>query len=293
MSTKSNEKEKILAIIVFASAIFSAAIIVADELSTTIASPLGPLSWLRAPLGLYFGLFPVGYLALAFLFSWKEQGFLERIGLSIAVSISINVVSILLANIFLGFPITLTRNLIIILFWSIVFLLLFLLRSVFLPLATEFWQDYEWNKNENKKFFWLNLSDLVLFVSILAAIIVSISIITKPGQPFNGISLQLQPIAWLFLFLFPTGYFANYVFFSSKEKSILENLLFSIILSLPLQAISAIITTVLSFLGIAFSLNTMIFVSLTITFLFYFYILLDERLLPIINYWLERKERDW
>jgi hypothetical protein len=93
--------------------------------------------------------------------------------------------------------------------------------------------------------------------------------------------------------LFPTGYFANYVFFSSKEKSILENLLFSIILSLPLQAISAIITTVLSFLGIAFSLNTMIFVSLTITFLFYFYILLDERLLPIINYWLERKERDW
>lgn len=294
MSTESNEK--VFATIVLASVILSLAIIFLDEITTTINNPIGPISWLRVPLGLYLALFPVGYLALSFLFSFEEMPALERFGLSIAASISINVVSILLANIFLGFPITLARNALIIFLWSIAFYLLFLFRASFAPVAKEFWQQYDWEFGEKqKRFAWLKLTDLVLFVSILCGLIIAVATITKPSEPFNGISVALAPIAALFILLFPGGYFVLYSFFERKERSALANILLSILLSIPTHIASAIILFIASrvFHGIVFSFAKLLLVSIALVFLLYLFIFFSERILPVIYYWLDRRQRAW
>ncbi len=299
MYTKSNEtqkNEKLFAAIVLASAIFSAAIILLDEITTTIDNPIGMISWLRVPFGLYLGLFPVGYLALAFLFSFEEMPSLERFGLSIAASISINVVSILLANIFLGFPITLERNVLIILFWSFAFYFLFLFRASFVPVAMEFWQKYDWEFDEREnRFAWLKLIDLVLFVSILCGLIIAVASITRAGQPFNGITVALAPIAALFILLFPCGYFVLYSFFERKERSTLANSLLSIALSIPVHIASAIILFVAAtiFPKIIFSFAKILLVSVALVFLLYLFVFFNERIIPIIYYWLDRRQREW
>jgi len=293
MSIRFNEK--LLATIVLASVILSAVIIFADEISTTIQNPIGPISWLRVPLGLYLALFPVGYLALAFLFPLEEMPSLERFGLSIAVSISINVVSILLANIFFGFPITLARNMAIILFWSIAFFLLFLFRASFLPIAAEFWKQYDWEFGERQKSFaWLKLIDLVLFVSILSALLIAAASITKSGQPFNGITVSLAPIAALFILLFPGGYFVLYNFLERKERGIAANILISVLLSVPVHAASAALLFIVSaiFPEITFTFAKFLLASVAMVFLLYLYVFFNERIMPVIYFWFDRGFKD-
>ncbi len=299
MFTKSNEEqknEKLFAAIVLASAVFSTAIILLDEITTTIDNPIGTISWLRVPFSLYLALFPVGYLALAFLFSFEEMPLIERFGLSIAASISINVVSILLANIFLGFPITLLRNMIIVLFWSFAFYFLFLFRASFVPVAMEFFQQYDWEFGESQKHFaWLKLVDLVLFATILCGLIIAVASITRQGQPFNGIMVALAPIAALFILLFPCGYFMLYSFFERKERSTLANSLLSIALSIPVHIASTIILFVSAtiFPKIIFSFAKLLLVSVALVFLLYLFVFFNERILPIIYYWLDRRQRAW
>ncbi len=281
--------------IVFASVLFSAAIIVADELTTTIQNPIGVISWLRVPLGIYLGLFPVGFLALAFLFPFEEMDSIERFGLSIAVSISINVISILLANIFLSFPITLTRNLIIIVFWSIAFFALFLFRTSIVPVAVEFWEQYDWEFAESqKRFAWLKLFDIVLFSSLLAGLVLIVGVITKHGQAFNGISNALSPFALIFLLLFPSGYFVLYAFFSRVERSALANLLLIVLFSIPVHILSALILFTLSITTrTSFSFTKLLLVSVFFNILLYSFIFFSERIMPIAYYWLDRRQRAW
>ncbi|GEM_PF-2346378 len=299
MFTASNEEhlgtEKLLAKLVFASVIFCTIIIAADELTTTIQNPIGPLSWLRAPLGIYLGIFPVGFLALAFLFPQKQMGFFERFGLSIAASISITVVSILLANFFLAFPITLARNLFIIVFFSTVFFLLFLFRASFLPVAKEFWEQYDWEFEERqKRFGWLKLLDIMILLSVLAAVIVAISIITRPSQSFNGLSVMLAPLAEIFLLLFSSGYFALYAFFPRRERSSLANLLLVVLLSMPVHLASGIVLFIATlFLNTGFSIPKLLIVSTALNFLIYAFIFFSERVMPIVYYWLDRRKKAW
>lgn len=291
MSIESNERK--IATIVFASALLAIAIIVVDELTTTPLNPNGMISFLRIPFGLYLGLFPVGYLALAFLFSFKEMESLERFGLAIAASISINVVSILLSNIFLAFPITLEMNLVIIGFWCIVFFLLFLFRSSIAPVAQDFWEDYNWQFSEREqRFAWLKLFDLVFFVTLLCGLIIAASVITKSGQSFNGIAVSIAPLAALLILLFPSGYFLLYAFFQHGQRSIAKNIFLLVLLSVPVQAFSAIVLFLLAALSITgFSFAKMLLLSVAIDFLLYAFIFLSERVLPIVYFWHDRRNR--
>ena len=96
--------------LVYASEIASIIVLIIAELTFSALFGL-----IRIPIGIYFVLFPTGYLFTSALFSKEEElDAIERIALGVGLSIALIVLTVLAANVLLKVPITLSWSLILI-----------------------------------------------------------------------------------------------------------------------------------------------------------------------------------
>lgn len=215
---------KSLVNVAFPTIVFSSLLLFGFVLSFNEVAPAnfpfsGIASAIRPFLAIYLLLFPTGYLLLSFLFPKEKLSLLERFGLSIALSISLNVIAILFANMLFAFPINFRNSLIILVVMNMVFYALFIGKEFFWPYLELAAVRYIQAKRALSGKTIHGLADIAFFSTLAGLSVILTDLVTVSGQAFNELSAQLfYPTAALFAF-FPSGQLVLSTLMHGKEKA--------------------------------------------------------------------------